>query len=184
MILFESFCLQPLSFKYFSTPTCSSFKMAAAQGEERFFGVECPCSKFISAKMLPRDYTAEAETDLRQRLMQHAYSLNTKGHSQLPWEDVLKMQIWSYNLAWDNKQEAITRSNGSSDEETMPRDPKRARLAASPSPSISSPRPASSFNRLDRHEKLNELHKILERVEEKLDEVHDVVALLNLGSHA
>ena len=179
MILYESVCLEPLSFKSFSTPTCCSFKMAAAQGEHRFFAVECDCGKIISVKMLSGEFSAKAEEDIKLRLKQHAYSLKDKGHVKLKWDDVVEMPIWSYDLEWEDKVEVLLSqpprapSQHSSDDESIP--PKRARLEEGHSLPASSPRP---FSQLDRDEKLNKLNMILERVESKLDEVKESVARL------
>ena len=179
MILFESFCLEPLSFKTFSTPTCCSFKMAAAQEEKRFFAVECDCGKTITSKMPSGEFSAKAEEELKMRLKQHAYSSKDKGHVKLKWDDVVEMPIWSYNLEWGDKVEILLSqpprapSQHSSDDESRP--PKRARLEEGQSLPASSPRPFSQF---DRDEKLNKLNMILERVESKLDDLLECVAVL------
>ena len=126
----------------------------------------------------------QVEEDLKNRVKQHAYSLRDDGqHAELGWKDVVQMPVLSYNLGWEDKKEvplSLTRSiarttmeNSSDDDSTPPQ--KRARLEEGHSIPAASPRP---FSELDRDEKLNKLNSILERVESKLDEVLESVALL------
>ena len=154
--------------------------MAAAQAETRFFCVECDCGKIIHVKMLSGEFSAKAEEDLKNRVKQHAYNLKDKGHAKLAWDDVVEMPVWSYNLEWEDKVEVLLSqpprapSQHSSDDDSIAPQ-KRARLEERHSLPASSPRPFAQF---DRDEKLNKLNMILERVESKLDEVLESVALL------
>ena len=155
--------------------------MAAAQEEKRFFDVECcDCGKTITAKMPSGEFSAKAEEDLKNRVKQHAYSLKDKGHAKLKWDDVVEMPIWSYNLEWEDKVEVLLSqpprapSQHSSDDESIPPQ-KRARLEEGHSLPASSHRPFSQFGR---DEKLNKLNMMLERVESKLDDLLERVAIV------
>ena len=157
--------------------------MAAEQGEMRIYCVQCVCGKVIQVKMPLGEFSSKVEEDLKNRVKQHAYSLRDDGqHAELGWKDVVVMPVLSYNLGWDDKKEVplsltrkpcTTMETSSDDDSTPPQ--KRARLEEGHSIPAASPRP---FSELDRDEKLNKLNSILERVESKLDEVLESVALL------
>ena len=204
MILFESFCLEPLSFKPCSRDLHAVlarpffFKMAADR-EERIYCVQCVCEKIIQVKMLLGEFSSKEEEALKNRVKQHAYSLRDDGkHKELGWKDVVQMPVLSYNLKWEDKQEvrlSLTRCpiartttipaargrraiEDSSDDDSS-RSPKRARLTLSEEPHTSASSSARPFAELDSDEKLKLLKVTLDRIETKLDQVLESVALLS-----
>ena len=162
--------------------------MAAEQVEMRIYCVQCVCGKVIQVKMPLGEFSSKVEEDLKNRVKQHAYSLRDDGqHAELGWKDVVQMPVLSYNVRWEDKQEvplSLTRkiartTLASSSDDDSSRSPKRARLTLSEEPHTSAYSSARPFRELDREEKLNKLNGTLERIEDKLDQVLESVALLS-----
>ena len=173
----------------------------AADQEERIYCVQCVCDKIIQVKMLLGEFSSKEEEALKNRVKQHAYSLRDNGkHKELGWKDVVQMPVLSYNLKWEDKQEvrlSLTRCpiartttipaargrraiEDSSDDDSS-RSPKRARIDVSEEPHTPVYTSAKPFHELGTEEKLNKLNGTLERIEEKLDQALESVALLNVG---
>ena len=140
--------------------------------------------------MLLGEFSSKEEEALKNRVKQHAYSLRDDGqHAELGWKDVVEMPVLSYNLGWEDKKEvplsltrkpsiARTTLDNSSDDDSS-RSPKRARLTLSEEPHTSASSSARPFAELDSDEKLNKLKVTLDRIETKLDQVLESVALLS-----
>ena len=163
--------------------------MTAVQGEMRIDCVECVCDKVIQVKMPLGEFSTKGEEDLKNRVKQHAYSRRDNGHAKLAWNDVVEMPVLSYNLGWEDKKEvplSLTRKpsiarttleNSSDDDSITPQ--KRARLTLWEAPHTLASSSARPFAQLDSDEKLNKLKVTLDRIETKLDQVLESVALLS-----
>ena len=159
----------------------------------------CVCDKIIQVKLLG-EFASKDEEALKNRVKQHAYSLRDNDkHKELGWKDVVQMPVLSYNLKWEDKQEVplslnrcpiartttIPAARGrraiedSSDDDSS-RSPKRAR-SVSNEPRALVYTSAQPFHELGTEEKLNKLNGTLERIEDKLDQALESVALLNVG---